>query len=63
MLVTGFVKVGNFITWLKVIKSYNRSVTGNNYNFLYNLYLFALFFPHKSYCFNIRLTVIFILGN
>ena len=49
--------------WLKVIKSYSRSVIGNGYNFLYGLYLFALFFPHRLHCFNTRLTVVFIFGN
>ena len=63
MLIIGFVKVSNFMIWLKVIESYGRLVIGNGYNFLYNLYLFALFFPHKSYRFNTLLTIIFILGN
>ena len=46
-----------------MIESYGRSVIGNGYSSLYSLYIFALFFPHKSYCFNIRLTVILTFWN
>ena len=63
MLITGFVKAGNFVIWLKVIESYGRLIIGSGYNFLYSLYLFVLFFPHKSHRFSILLIIIFILGN
>ena len=46
-----------------MIKNYGRSVIGNGCNFLYSLCFFALFFPHKLYCFNIRLTVVLIFRN
>ena len=45
------------------MESYGYLVIGNGYSFLYGLCFFALFFPHRLYRFNIRLTVVFIFGN
>ena len=63
MLIIKFVKLSNFVIWLKVIENYGRSVISNGYSFLYGLCFFALFFLYRLYCFIIRLTVIFIFGN
>ena len=46
-----------------MIKSYDRSVIGNNRSFLYSLCFFVLFFPHKLYYFSILLIIIFIFKN
>ena len=63
MLIAESVKIGNLTIWSKVMDSHGRFATDNGYNSPYNLYLFTLFFPHKSYRFNTLLTIILILGN